>query len=127
MARPEEEFVPEAGPEEGKVSISKDVIATIAGIAAADVKGIASPRGGAFPKGEAARRLVETELAEGRVRISVKASVVYGHPVRDVAQQLQERIKSEVEKMTALPVDAVDVEITRVVFPEEEGAFEGEG
>lgn len=116
----EEEFVSGLGPEEGKVSISRDVIATIAGLAATEVEGIAPPKGESFPRGEAARKLVEVQLAEGRVRIAIKVAVAYGHPVSEVAQRLQERIKEEVEKMTALPVDAVDVEVTRVVFPEEE-------
>ena len=116
----EEEFVSEIGPEEGKVSISREVIATIAGIAATEVDGIAPPKGEAFPRGEAARKLVETQLAEGRVRIGIKVAVIYGHPVHEVVQKLQEKIKEEVEKMTALPVEAVDVEVTRVVFPEEE-------
>jgi uncharacterized alkaline shock family protein YloU len=122
----EEEFVSELGPDEGKVSISRDVIATIAGLAAAEVEGIAPPKGEAFPRGEAARKLVETHLADGRVRIAIKVSVIYGHPVHEVAQKLQERIKEEIEKMTALPVEAVDVEVTRVVFPEEEGFPEEE-
>jgi uncharacterized alkaline shock family protein YloU len=116
----EEGFVSELGPEEGKVSISRDVIATIAGLAAAEVPGIAPPKGESFPRGEGARKLVDTQLAEGRVRIGIKVAVIYGHPVQEVTQKLQERIKQEIEKMTALPVEAVDVEVTKVVFPEEE-------
>lgn len=119
MAR-EEDFVSEIGPEEGKVSISRDVIATIAGLAAAEVEGIAPPRGESFPRGEAARKLVDVQLAEGRVRVGIKVAVTYGHPVSEAAQKLQEKIKEEIEKMTALPVEAVDVEVVRVVFPEEE-------
>ncbi|MBC7092813.1 Asp23/Gls24 family envelope stress response protein [Candidatus Bipolaricaulota bacterium] len=113
----EVEYV-EGGPEEGKISISKDVIATIAGLAATEVEGIAPPKGGALPKGEAVRKLVETELTEGRVKIGLKVGVVYGYVVHEVARDLQERVKAEVEKMTALPVDMVDVEVVRVVFPE---------
>ena len=121
----EEGFVSEPGPQEGKVSISRDVIATIAGLAATEVDGIAPPKGESFPRGEAARKLVDVQLADGRVRIGIKVAVVYGHPVSEVAQRLQEKIKEEVEKMTALPVDAVEVEVIRVVFPEEEPLEEG--
>lgn len=122
-----EELIPEAAPTEGKVSISKDVIATIAGLAVTEVEGIAPPKGGEFPKGEAARRLVETELAEGKAKISLKVAVLYGYPIQQVAQKLQEKVKAEVERMTALPVQAVDVEVSRVVFPEESEKEEGEG
>lgn len=103
--------------EEGQISISKDVIATIAGLAAIEVAGVAPPKGGAMPRGEAVRRLVEVELAEGRVKLGLKVGVLYGHSVQDVAQALQTKVKAEVEQMTALPVDEVDVEVVRVVFP----------
>lgn len=117
MAR-DEELIGE-NPEEGQISISRDVIATIAGLAAVDVAGVAPPKGGTMPRGEAVRRLVEVELSEGRVRLVLKVGVLYGHAVQEVAQALQTRVKAEVEKMTALPVDEVNVEVVRVVFPEE--------
>mgnify|MGYP005832319837 CR=1 FL=1 len=117
---PKDEELMGATPEEGKISISRDVIATIAGLAATDVAGIAPPKGGAMPRGEAVRRLVEVELSEDRLKLALKVGVVYGHAVQEVAQRIQTKIKSEVEKMTALSVDEVNVEVVRVVFPEEE-------
>lgn len=106
-------------PEDGQISISKDVIATIAGLAAIEVAGVAPPKGGAMLRGEAVRRLVEVGISEGRVKLALKVGVLYGHAVQEVAQGLQTKVKAEVEKMTALPVDEVDVEVVRVVFPEE--------
>lgn len=106
-------------PEDGRISISRDVIATIAGLAATDVAGVAPPKGGTMLRGEAVRRLVAVELSEGRVKLALKVGVLYGHAVQEVAQGLQTKVKGEVEKMTALPVDEVDVEVVRVVFPEE--------
>lgn len=106
-------------PEDGRISISRDVIATIAGLAATDVAGVAPPKGGTMPRGEAVRRIVEVGLSEGRVKLALKVGVLYGHAVQEVAQGLQTKVKDEVEKMTALPVDEVDVEVVRVVFPEE--------
>ncbi len=122
----EEEFAPEAQIEEGKISISKEVVTSIAGLAAMEVEGIVPPRGEEFPKGEAVKRFVDTEVGEGEVRIRVKVGVKYGYPVREVAQKLQERVKGEIEKMTGLQVSAVDVEVTRLAFPEEEKPKEGE-
>lgn len=116
MARDEETL---EAPEEGEISISRDVIATIAGLAAGDVEGVAPPKGGTMPRGEAVRRLVDVDLADGRVRLTLRLGVLYGHPVQEVSQRLQSRVKAEVEKMTALPVDEVNVEVVRLVFPEE--------
>ena len=122
----EEEFAPEAQVEEGKISISKEVVTSIAGLAATEVEGIVPSRGEEFPKGEAVKRFVDTEVGEGEVRIRLKVGVKYGYPVREVAQKLQERVKGEIEKMTGLRVSAVDVEVTRLAFPEEEKPKEGE-
>ncbi|HEU68900.1 MAG TPA: Asp23/Gls24 family envelope stress response protein [Candidatus Acetothermia bacterium] len=116
---PKDEELIGATPEDGKISISRDVIATIAGLAATEVAGVAPPKGGTMPRGEAARRLVEVELSEDRVKLALKVGVVYGHAVQEVAQSLQTKIKAEVEKMTALSVDEVNVEVVRVVFPAE--------
>ncbi len=114
----DEELIGET-PDEGRVSISRDVIATIAGLAAVEVSGVAPPKGGALPRGEAVRRLVDVDLSEGRVKLTLRVGVLYGHPVQAVSQGLQSRVKAEVEKMTALPVDEVNVEVVRVVFPED--------
>ncbi len=115
-----EEFVPRGEVEEGKISISKEVITSIAGLAAAEVEGLAPPKGGEFPRGENVKRFVETEVGEGEVKVSIKVAVKYGYPVKDVAQRLQEKVKNEVERMTGLRVSAVNVEVTRLIFPEEE-------
>lgn len=113
MARPEE-----LGEEGGRISIAKDVISTIAALAAGEVPGVFAPTGEAFSQGPA-RRHVDTELLGGRIRISLKVSVEYGRALPEVVQELQEKIKAEVERMTALPVEAVDVEVIHMVFPEE--------
>ncbi|HAZ27851.1 TPA: Asp23/Gls24 family envelope stress response protein [Candidatus Acetothermia bacterium] len=116
---PRDEELIEDIPDEGRISIAKDVIGTIAGLAATSVAGVAAPRGGTLLRAEASRRLVEVELAGNRVKLAVKVGVLYGHDVQAVAQELQTSVKVEVEKMTALSVDEVDVEVVRVVFPEE--------
>ncbi|NOX44134.1 MAG: Asp23/Gls24 family envelope stress response protein [Caldiserica bacterium] len=114
MQENREEFVPRGEVEEGKISISKEVITSIAGLAAAEVEGLAPPKGGEFPKGENVKRFVETEVGEGEVRVSIKVAVIYGYPVKDVAQRLQEKVKNEVERMTGLRVSAVNVEVTHL-------------
>lgn len=117
MARPEE--LREEG-EAGRIHIAKDVIATIAALAAAELPGVFAPTGETFPRGEAARRHVDTELLGGRVRVALRIACAYGRVVPELVQELQEKVKAEVERMTALPVEAVDVEVTRVVFSKED-------
>lgn len=117
MPRPDEEDV---GEEAGRINISKEVIATIAGLAATEVPGVVSPKGGELPRSEAVRRLVETELQEGQVKVRIRIGVAYGHVIPEVVQELQEKIRVEVERMTALPVQSVDVEVTWLGLPKEE-------
>lgn len=113
MARPEGLRAEE---ETGRINIAKDVISTIAALAASEIPGVFAPTGEAFPADPAARRHVETELLGGRVRLSLRIAVEYGRVVPKVVHELQERVKIVVERMTALPVEAVDVEVTRVVL-----------
>ncbi len=103
----------------GSISISGDVIASIAGLAAAEVEGITTPRGGQFHKGEAAKRQVEIVIEGNEVRVAAEIGLVYGYRVKTVAQELQERIKASVERMTGLEVSSVDVAVTRLLFPED--------
>jgi len=105
--------------EAGRINIAWDVISTIAVLAISDTPGIFSPEGTPFPRGPAARRHVDTELLGGRVRVSLRIAVEYGRAIPQITQELQEKVKNEVEKMTALPVEAVDVEVVRMIFPQE--------
>ncbi len=111
MARPEE-----LGEEAGRINIAKEVVSSIAALAACEIPGVCAPGGEPFPRGPAARRHVDTELLGDRVRLSLRIAVEYGRVIPELVQDLQEKIKLEVERMTALPVEAVDVEVTRVVF-----------
>jgi len=116
--------------EKGRVSISKDVVTAIAGIAISEVEGIANLRSGdgAFRRGEGMKRYVDTEVEGENVRVTVRITIYYGKPIHKVAKQVQTRVKSEIEKMTGLKVNAVDVDVQRLVeleaplLPEEETA-----
>lgn len=112
---------PESYEEEGKISVAKEVIATIAGLAASEVPGVYSPKGEPFPQGSAVQRYVHTELLEGRVRLSLSVGISYGRVLPEVVQELQEKVKTEVERLTTLPVEAVDVEVVGIVEAEEQG------
>jgi len=101
----------------GSVGISKEVVTSIAGIAVSEVDGIANlrPEDSAFRRGEGMRRYVDTTVEGDSVTVTVRITVLYGHPIHKVGKQVQTRIKAEIEKMTGLRVDSVNVDVQRLV------------
>ena len=107
--------------EKGRVSISKDVVTAIAGIAVSEVDGIANlrPGDGIFRRGEGMKRYVETEVEGENVKVAVRITVLYGSPIHKVGKQVQTRVKKEIERMTGLRVSGVDIDVQRLVRSEE--------
>lgn len=112
--------------ESGNVHISEEVIAIVAGVAAADVKGVAGMcttlTGGIaefFGKKSHAKG-VKIEMTEEHVTIGISITVEYGCKIPDVAWEVQERVKREVENMTGLDVVAVDVYVNGIAIPKQE-------
>jgi len=107
--------------DKGSVGISRDVVTAIAGIAISEIDGIANLRRGdsSFRRGEGMKRYVDTSVEGDVVNVTVRITVVYGNPIHKVAKQVQTRIKAEIERMTGLSVNAVNVEVQRLVKPEE--------
>ena len=108
--------------EKGNVGISKDVVTAIAGIAAAEIDGIANLRAGdsTFRRGEGMKRFVDTTVDGDVVTVTVRITVLYGNPIHKVAKQVQTRIKAEIERMTGLRVSAVNVDVQRLVESDQE-------
>lgn len=107
----------------GSVKISDDVVGTIAGLAAAEVAGIANMSGGLTGlAGGIAEALGRKNLSKGiKVEVNGNDAVIdvhiiveYGFRIPDVAWQVQEKIKKAVESMTGLVVTAVNVHIQGV-------------
>ena len=103
----------------GKVNVSDDVVSTIAGLAAAQIVGVAGTSE-SLASG-IAKILRQSDSSKGvKVSIGEKNDVVIdisvviemGHPIPSVSSQLQRAIKDEVEKMTGLDVVAVNVHVT---------------
>jgi len=108
----------------GTVKIANDVVATIAGLAAADVEGIAGMSGGVA--GGIAEMLgrknltkgVKVEVGEQETVIDIFCIVEYGISITTVAANVQNGVKSAVENMTGLIVQAVNVHVQGVTFPQ---------
>ena len=114
----------------GTVSFATEVIATIAGLAATEVEGVAamsSQNGGLaemfnrkntrnFTKG------VRIALEDNKVTVDVSIIVEYGSPVPEVARGIQENVKKAIETMSGLEVRAVDIHVTGISFEREQRA-----
>ena len=114
----------------GTVSFATEVVATIAGLAATEVEGVASMSSQSsgladmfsrknsrnFTKG------VRIDLDGNKVTVDITIVVEYGSPVPDVARSIQENVKKAIETMSGLDVHAVDVHVSGVSFEREQRA-----
>jgi len=106
--------------EVGSIKISEEVIATIAGIAATEVKGVAGMSGGFA--GELADILgrknlskgVKVQVGEKEVAVDLYVIVKYGYRIPEVSWEIQEKVKKDVEAMSALRVVEVNIHVQGV-------------
>lgn len=107
----------------GEIRIASDVVATIASLAASEIKGIAGMSGGIV--GGIAEMLgrknltkgVKVELTDQETSIDVFVIVEYGCNIPDVCKLVQENVKSIVENMTGLNCRAVNIHVQGLAFP----------
>lgn len=102
------------------IKISNDAVATYAGIAVSEVKGVYG-KGGTFSgltealsgKKNIAKG-IKVEVTEKSTKIDVNIIVIYGARIPDVAFEIQSRVKKTVENMTGLKVSEVNVNVLGV-------------
>lgn len=106
--------------EENGIKIADDVIATIAGKAAIEVKGVYSMSGGfaggiseVFGKKNYTKG-IKVDNSEKGLKIDVNIIVEYGARIPDVAYEIQNRVKKSIENMTGLNIEEVNVHIQGV-------------
>ena len=98
----------------GKVIISKDVLANIAGSAALEVEGVAAPTDAQFefmlPRKYPRRqyRWVKIDYDE-KLEITLSIHVRTGFKVISVSEEIQQKVKNEIETMTGLDVFTVNI------------------
>ena len=108
--------------EASNIQISDDVIAVIAGMAVAEVPGVADMAGG-FAGGisevlsgkKNMAKGIKVEVTGEDVKIDVNIIVEYGTRIPDVAFEIQKRVKKAVENMTGLKANEVNVHVQGVV------------
>lgn len=124
----------EINSEFGTIKIADEVVATVAGLAAAEVEGVASMSGGwgtdlverlgrkNFGKG------IRVEVSGEEAKIEISLVIDYGYQIPKVAEEVQKEVKQAVETMTGLNVSAVNVHIVSVILKksESQSQFVGE-
>ena len=104
----------------GEVNIADEVVTIIAGLAATEVEGVSSMAGNIT--NELVSKLgmknlskgVKVDVLDNCVTADVAINIEYGYAVPEISEKVQERIKSAIETMTGLEVNAVNVKIVSV-------------
>ncbi|HZW83053.1 MAG TPA: Asp23/Gls24 family envelope stress response protein [Candidatus Deferrimicrobium sp.] len=105
----------------GKIDISEEVIATIAGIAAVECYGLIGMASRKISDGfvemlrrESLSKGVQVRIQENEVVIDLYIIVGYGIRISEVASNVIDKVRFTVENMTGLPVAAVNVNVQGV-------------
>ena len=104
----------------GEVQIADEVIAIIAGLAATEVKGVASMAGNVTNELVAKlgmknlSRGVKVEVFDTSVSVDLALNLDYGYSIPSVCTKVQERVKSAIENMTGFSVLDVNIKIAGV-------------
>lgn len=116
----------EINSELGTIKIADEVVATVAGLAATEVEGVASMSGGwgtdlveklgrkNFSKG------IRVEVTGDETKIEIFLVIDYGYQIPKVAEEVQNEVKQAVETMTGLKVTTVNVHIVSVILKKSE-------
>ena len=110
----------------GKIDISEEVIATIAGSAETECYGLVVATTGGNATNELAGKFGKKNLSKGvtvtfrdeQVVIDLNIIVGYGTKISEVASNVMDRVRYTVETMTGLKVAEVNVNVQGVRFLE---------
>lgn len=106
---------------------SNEVVSIIAGVAAAEVEGIAGmvnvPNGGLLGKNRNVTKGVKVEIGTEEASVDLYVIMEYGTPIQKAGQDAQENVRRAIESMTGLHVVRVDVHVQGVSFEKENSAL----
>ena len=111
----------------GTITYANEVIATIAGVAANEIDGIAgmSVSGGfgeMLSRNKNITRGVKVEVGSQEAAVDLYIIVEYGKPIQKVSAEVQENVRKALESLTGLHVVRVDVHVQGVSFEKEKKA-----
>lgn len=103
----------------GAINLSDDVVATIAGLAAHDIDGIAAlGKSRWIPFSDTPTRGVDVEVGQLEAAVDVDIVIEYGCNLEQVGKALRERMASEIKKMANREVVEVNINVVDVKLPE---------
>ncbi|MDO4618194.1 MAG: Asp23/Gls24 family envelope stress response protein [Clostridia bacterium] len=111
----------------GNVKISVDVIAKVASIATTDIKGISGMStsvvgdlAGILSSKKKSSKGVKVEVTDDSCVIDVFIIVDYGVKIPDIAWEVQESVKNNVESMTGMTVSKVNIHVEGINFEKDD-------
>lgn len=104
------------------IRIADDVVASIAGIAAIEVAGVARLTGNMSK--DLVSKLGKKNLAngvkvaieDGNVTVDVSLELEYGNSVKKVSEEVQIKVAQAIESMTGLQVQQVNVKVSSIKY-----------
>ena len=120
--------------ERGMTTINEGVVSKIAGVAAGEVEGVrmggsASRTAGGILENvtgsQGQTRGVSVEVGRFEAAIDLTMGIEYGSNILERVEQVRDRISQRVENITGLRVTELNVTVSDVVFPGEEGGEAG--
>lgn len=111
----------------GTISYANEVIATIAGVAANEIDGIAGMCvsggfGEILGRNRNMTKGVKVEVGSQEAAVDLYIIVEYGQPIQKVASEVQENVRKALESLTGLHVVRVDVHVQGVSFEKDKKA-----
>ena len=102
------------------IKISDDVVASIIGLAATEVEGIASIAGNVTYERLARSGIknkskgIKLAIEDGSVTADLYMNIRYGYSIPNVTSLVQERVTAAVENMSGLKVSSVNIHIVGI-------------
>ena len=111
----------------GTITYANEVIATIAGVAANEIDGIAGMCvsggfGEILGRNRSITKGVKVEVGSQEAAVDLYIVVEYGQPIQKVAGEVQENVRKALESLTGLHVVRVDIHVQGVSFEKEKKA-----
>lgn len=104
----------------GSVKIADDVVAMIAGLAATEVEGVSSMIGNITNELMSKAGMknlakgVKVEVSKENVKVDLAVTLEYGYNIPATSAKVQDKVKTAIENMTGLHVEAVNIRIAGV-------------
>lgn len=109
----------------GQIQISDEVIAIIAGTAAVETEGVSLPSSapvstmkGFFGKKNQSKG-VKVTVEENTALIELELTVKFGINIKNVCEEVQQKVKNAVETMTGLTVSNVNIIVSEISLDKE--------